>query len=232
MRRASGLFITGTDTGVGKTRVTAVLAVALHRRGLRVGVMKPVETGCLVENDQLLAQDAHFLRQISGCTASPEVITPYMFREPLAPAIAARHEGQEIDLDHIIHCYEMLAAEYDIVLVEGAGGLLVPLTKQQNFLDLAARLDLPILVVARNILGTINHTALTVAVASQRCRVLGIVLNTVTAEAQDASQASNAEALRIWGRAPLLGVLPYMPEITSESLLKQSESIDLSVLLE
>ena len=98
-----------------------------------------------------------------------------------------------------------LAAEHDIVLVEGAGGLLVPLTRQENFLDLAARLDLPILVVARNVLGTINHTALTVIVASQRCHVSGIVLNTVTAEVQDASQASNAEALRIWGRAPLLG---------------------------
>jgi dethiobiotin synthetase len=124
-----------------------------------------------------------------------------------------------------------LAAEHDIVLVEGAGGLLVPLTKQENFLDLAARLDLPMLVVARNILGTINHTALTVTVASQRCRVLGIVLNTLTAEVQDASQASNAEALQIWGRAPLLGVLPYVPEVTPESLLKQSESIELEAIL-
>jgi dethiobiotin synthetase len=153
-----------------------------------------------------------------------------MFREPLAPAVAAQREGQEIDLDHIVHCYKQLAAEHDIVLVEGAGGLLVPLTRQQNFLDLAARLELPILVVARNILGTINHTALTVTVASQRCHVPGIVLNTVTAEARDESQASNAEALRIWGRAPLLGVLSYMPEVTPESLFKQSESIDLSVL--
>src|SRR5579864_6878468 len=172
MHRAKGLFITGTDTGVGKTRVTAILAVALRQRGLRVGVMKPVESGCLVENGQLLAQDSHFLRQISGCTAPPEIITPYMFREPLAPAIAAQHAGQEIDLDHIAYCYEMLAAEHDIVLVEGAGGLLVPLTRQQNFLDLAARLNLPILVIARNVLGTINHTALTVIVASQRCQVL------------------------------------------------------------
>jgi dethiobiotin synthetase len=153
-----------------------------------------------------------------------------MFCKPLAPAIAAQHEGQEIDLDHIVRCYERLAAEHDIVLVEGAGGLLVPLTRRQNFLDLAARLELPILVVARNILGTINHTALTVTVASQRCRVPGIILNTVTAETQDESQASNAEALRIWGRAPLLGVLPYMSEVTPESLLKQSETIDLSVL--
>ena len=231
MHRAKGLFITGTDTGVGKTRVTAILAVALRRCGLRVGVMKPVETGCLIEKGQLLAQDSHFLRQISGCTAPPEIVTPYTFREPLAPAVAAQHAGQEIDLDHIARCYAKLTAEHDIVLVEGAGGLLVPLTRQENFLDLATRLDLPMLVVARNVLGTINHTALTVIVASQRCQVLGIILNTVTAEAQDTSQASNAEALRIWGRAPLLGVLPYNSEFTPESLLEQSKSIDLSVLL-
>ncbi len=271
MSKAQGLFITGTDTGVGKTRVTAILAVAFRRRGLSVGVMKPVETGCLVENEEAdmvssvgararphpgspsttfssgdhpayphgrgqahaptLAQDSHFLRQISGCTAPPETVTPYMFREPLAPAIAAQHEGQEIDLDHIAYCYEKLAAKHDIVLVEGAGGLLVPLTRQENFLDLAARLDLPMLVVARNMLGTINHTALTVIVAAQRCRVLGIVLNTVTEEAGDVSQASNAEALQIWGRAPLLGVLPYVPEVTLESLLKQSEGIELEAIL-
>lgn len=299
MNRAKGLFITGTDTGVGKTRVTAVLTVALARRGLRVGVMKPVETGCVgrepgcvgregfyapppscVEREgssalppdhlsqsssagthvtghgtegrktppydlvgsggsipdvslapSLLAQDSLLLRQISGCTAPPEIVTPYMFREPLAPAIAAQHEGREIDLDHIAHCYEKLAAEHDIVLVEGAGGLLVPLTREENFLDLAARLDLPILVVARNILGTINHTALTVTVALQACRVPGIVLNTPTAEVQDASQASNAEALQLWGRAPLLGQIPYEPEITPESLLKQSEGINLKALI-
>ena len=367
MHRAKGIFITGTDTGVGKTRVTAILAVALRRYGLRVGVMKPVETGCLVpywdmpsirvgtrppdpygwvpplpcdEKDDeaggtsggavgvggmvevgrgpcadpgspstpyvrgmacnekgdetrgtdggtvevggmvevgrgqtcgarhtgytadlgspstthqtqcaddalapslplqqpsstqpLYAQDSHFLRQISDCTAPPEIVTPYTFREPLAPAIAAQHAGQAIDLDHIAHCYAKLAAEHDIVLVEGAGGLLVPLTRQQNFLDLAARLNLPILVVARNILGTINHTALTVTVASQRCHVLGIILNTVTAETQDVSQASNAEALRIWGRAPLLGMIPHVPEVTPESLLEQSKSIDLSAIL-
>ncbi len=228
MHRAKGLFITGTDTGVGKTRVTAILAVALRRCGLRVGVMKPVETGL---TDSMLAQDSHFLRQISGCTAPPDIVTPYTFREPLAPAIAAEHAGQEIDLDHLAHCYEKLAAEHDIVLVEGAGGLLVPLTRQENFLDLAARLNLPILVVARNILGTINHTALTVTVASQRCRVLGIILSTVTAEVQDVSQASNAEALRIWGRAPLLGMIPYVPEVTPESLLEQSETINLSPFL-
>jgi dethiobiotin synthetase len=231
MAKVKGLLITGTDTGVGKTQVTAMLAVALQKRGLRVGVMKPAETGCPVENGQLQPQDSLFLRQISGCTAAPELVTPYAFLEPLAPAIAAQHEGKCIDLDHLACCYEELAREHDIILVEGAGGLLVPLTRQENFLDLAARLNLPILVVARNILGTINHTALTVMVASQRCPVLGIVLNTLSPTQEDASQASNVEALQFWGGAPLLGLLPYTPERTPESLLTQSASMDISALL-
>lgn len=231
MHKTKGLFITGTDTGVGKTQVTALLAVALCSRGFRVGVMKPVETGCPVEQGCLAPQDSHFLRQISGCTAPQELITPYMFREPLAPAIAAQHEGQEIDLAHLIHCYQLLAQEHDIVLVEGAGGLLVPLTRHENFLDLVDLLGLPMLVVARNILGTINHTALTVMVAAQRCQVLGTVLNTLSSEIGDESQASNAEALQIWGQAPLLGVLPYTPERTPEHLLAQSTHLDLASLL-
>jgi dethiobiotin synthetase len=231
MHKARGLFITGTDTGVGKTQVTAMLAVALQARGFQVGVMKPAETGCPVQQGNLRPQDSLFLRQISHCRAPEELVTPYAFREPLAPAVAAQHEGQEIDIAHLVHCYELLANEHDIVLVEGAGGLLVPLTRQESFLDLAARLDLPVLVVARNILGTINHTALTVIVASQRCRVVGIVLNTVSPKREDESQDSNREAIQIWGRAPLLGVLPYSPERTPESLLLQSAHLDLNTLL-
>jgi dethiobiotin synthetase len=231
MGKAKGLLITGTDTGVGKTQVTAVLALAMRRCGLRVGVMKPVETGCPVEQSRLLPQDSLFLRQISGCTAPQELVTPYTLLAPLAPAIAAQHEGKEIDLAHIVHCYAALAEKHDIILVEGAGGLLVPLTKHHSFLDLAARLALPILVVARNILGTINHTALTVTVASQCCQVLGVVLNTLSPEREDESQASNIQALQTWGRAPVLGMLPYAPERTPENLLQQSKGIDLSTIL-
>jgi dethiobiotin synthetase len=230
MHSARGLFITGTDTGVGKTQVTAALAVGLQARGLCVGVMKPAETGCPMEQGSLMAQDAIFLRQVSGCQAPQELVTPYTFLEPLAPAVAAEHEGRAIDIEHIIHCYMALAKEHDIVLVEGAGGLLVPLTQQESFLDLAARLDLPLLVVARNMLGTINHTALTVMVAAQRCRVLGTVLNTLSPGIEDASQTSNSASIQRWGRAPLLGVLPYAPERTPESLLAQSAHIDFTTI--
>jgi dethiobiotin synthetase len=231
MSKTNGLFITGTDTSVGKTRVTAILALALRQRGLRVGVMKPAETGCPVENNQMQPQDSLFLRHISGCTAPQELVTPYTFLEPVAPVVAAEHEGRAISLDHIAACYAKLAAEHDIVLVEGAGGLLVHLTEQLTFLDLAARLELPILIVARNILGTLNHTALTATVAAQRCRVLGIVLNMLDATIQEESQKSNAASLQRWGRAPLLGCVPYAQDRTPESLLKQGADLDMSAIM-
>ncbi len=222
---SKGYFITGTDTGIGKTVVTALLASVLSRRGLRVGVMKPVETGCPQEGDRLLPQDSLFLRQVSGCTAPQELVTPYTFAEPLAPAIAAELAGITIEMKQICRCYEQLLAEHDVVLVEGAGGLLVPLTAQLSMHDIAVELNLPVLIVACNKLGAINHTALTVTVARERSQVLGIVLNHIRAPENDLAMQTNADALRRWGKAPLLGQVPYMPIITAsnfDSLVEQS----------
>ncbi len=228
---SKGCFITGTDTGVGKTVVTAALASVLRSRGLHVGVMKPVETGCPVEDGRLQPQDSLFLRRISGCAASQELVTPYTLREPLAPAIAAELEGITIDMHHIHQCYKRLCAEHDIVLVEGAGGLLVPLTQQLSMHDMAVTLDLPILIVARNILGTINHTTLTVTVASTRSHVLGVVLNHTQPSDQPAVQ-TNADALRRWGKAPLLGEISYSHKITLDVLRSLGEQLDVDGLLE
>jgi dethiobiotin synthetase len=213
---SKGYFITGTDTGVGKTVVTALLASMLRRRGLRVGVMKPVETGCPREGDHLAPQDSLFLRRISGCTAPQDLVTPYTFAEPLAPAIAAELANTTIEMKHIRWCYEQLLAEHDIVLVEGAGGLLVPLTAQLSMYDIAVELDLPVLIVACNRLGAINHTALTVTVARERSQVLGIVLNHIQAS-DDLAMQTNMEALRRWGKAPLLCQVPYMPKFAPDA---------------
>ncbi len=210
-----GVFITGTDTGVGKTLVGAALAAALRARGLRVGVMKPVETGCLSDNGELVAQDARFLIAAAGCSAPYAQINPYAFEPPVAPALAAEMAGMTVDLEHLHACYLQLATEHDIVLVEGAGGLLVPLTATQSMHDLAVLLDLPVLVVARNILGVINHTALTVQVAHQRSRVVGVVLNNAQ---PDAAMPSNADSLRRWVNAPLLGEVPYMAAHNQQTL--------------
>jgi dethiobiotin synthetase len=227
---SKGYFITGTDTGVGKTVVTALLASMLSKRGLRVGVMKPVETGCPREGDCLVPQDSLFLRQVSGCTAPQELVTPYTFAEPLAPAIAAELAGSTIEMKRIRECYEQLLAEHDVVLVEGAGGLLVPLTAQLCMHDIAVELNLPVLVVACNKLGAINHTVLTVTVARGRSQVLGIVLNHIQPPENDLAMQTNADALRRWGKAPLLGQVPYIPIITAEMLGYVGEQLTLDGL--
>ena len=227
---SKGYFITGTDTGVGKTVVTALLASMLSKRGLRVGVMKPVETGCPREGDRLLPQDSLFLRQVSGCTAPQELVTPYTFAEPLAPAIAAELAGSTIEMKHIHRCYEQLVAEHDMVLVEGAGGLLVPLTAQLSMHDIAVELNLPVLIVACNRLGAINHTLLTVTVARERSQILGIVLNHIQTPDNDLAMQTNADALRRWGKAPLLGQIPYIPIITAETLGALGEQLTLDDL--
>ncbi|HEY4036298.1 MAG TPA: dethiobiotin synthase [Ktedonobacteraceae bacterium] len=230
---SKGYFITGTDTGVGKTVVTALLASLLCRQGLRVGVMKPVETGCPREGDHFAPQDSLFLRQISGCTAPQDLVTPYIFAEPLAPAIAAERAGITIEMKHIRRCYEQLLAEHDIVLVEGAGGLLVPLTAQLSMHDIAVELDLPVLIVACNRLGAINHTALTVTVARERSHVLGIVLNHIQApDDDDLARQTNVDALRRWAKAPLLSQVPYIPTLAPDAFDSFAEQLTFDALLE
>lgn len=216
---SKGCFITGTDTGVGKTVVTAALATILREQGLRVGVMKLVETGCLWVGDSLLPQDAMFLRAASACRAPEKVIVPYVFAEPVAPALAAEIAGVMISMDHIRSCYQQLYVEHDIVLVEGAGGLLVPLSDQLTMHDVAVALDLPLLIIARNALGTINHTALTVAVAHERSRVLGVVLNhTQPPDPLDPAVQTNAVSLLRWAQVSRFCQLPHVTLLTPETL--------------
>jgi dethiobiotin synthetase len=207
-----GLFIAGTDTGVGKTFVGGAIGMALRGRGLRVGVMKPVESGCELLAGELVPRDAEYLRETSGCKALPSRVCPYKLAEPIAPALAAERAGVEIDLRHIQACFAQIQAEHDVLLVESAGGLLTPLTGTLTMRDLAVALGLPVIVVARNVLGAINHTALTVGAARQAgLAVVGIVLN--AGERSDGVAAqTNPESLARWGGAPVLAVVPWAPE--------------------
>ena len=219
-----GLFITGTDTGVGKTVVTAALALALRGRGLRVGVMKPVESGCPRVNGTLLPQDAVFLREASGSTMPLELINPYALERPLAPALAAEMEGVSIQLDRIEAAYCTLASAHDFVLVEGAGGLLAPLTGELRMVELACALGLPVLVVARNVLGAINHASLTVEAArGAGLQVAGVVLNNPS-PADGAAEGTNAASLRRWVSTPFLGEMSYLPSMEHQGLLRAAEA--------
>lgn len=196
-----GLFVTGTDTGVGKTAIAAALALAARRRGVHVGVMKPIETG--------RGGDAERLRTAAGATVPIERVAPYRLRAPLAPWPAAAAEGRTVRLERIARAWAMLARGYDFMIVEGAGGVLVPITPRRTMLDVIALLDLPALIVARSGLGTLNHTLLTVAALRHaHRRILGIVLNDGEAVVPRALARSNRALLARLCRLPVIGPIP------------------------
>ena len=209
------VLVTGTDTGVGKTFVTCALALALRARGRRVGVVKPVETGVDGEPD-----DARRLATAAGDTSPLDDVCPYRFRAPLAPSVAAACEGRAIDLDRLVQLITRRARTVDVLLVEGAGGLLVPIAGATTYLDLAQRLAAPLLIVAANRLGTVNHTALTARVAtSAGVAVLGFVLSQPS-PTTDRSAETNADTIASATGLRCLGVLPHLrsPEDASALL--------------
>ncbi|MEO8331747.1 MAG: dethiobiotin synthase [Gallionella sp.] len=201
-------FITGTDTGVGKTLVSCALLHGFAAQGKRVAGFKPVAAGC-DENEH--NDDAKALRAASGMQLTYGQVNPYCFHLAIAPHIAARNEGVHIELPRILTAYRELAGQADEVIVEGAGGFLVPLNDKQNSADMAKELNLPVIVVVGMRLGCLNHALLTVrAIADYQLECAGWVANVLDAD-MDALQ-ENIEALRERIAAPLLGVVPYMAE--------------------
>lgn len=207
----AAVFVTGTDTGVGKTLVSVSLAAYFSRmKGLRVGVMKPFETGLPADRTELFPCDALALKTASGSSDDISLITPCSFGLPLAPETAAGLEHRTIDLEPIDRAFQEIVKSHDITIVEGAGGILVPIKEDFFFSDLISRWDLPVVVVARLGLGTINHTLLTCRfLQSQGTRVIGVVLND-TEGADDVAARTNPDMLRKYLTVPLLGVLPYL----------------------
>jgi dethiobiotin synthetase len=202
-----GLLVTGTDTGVGKTEVAAALVAGWRARGLDVGAMKPAQSGVRPGE----ASDADLLRAAAGGADPPELVCPYAFAAPLAPAVAARQEGREISLARILACARELALRHAALVVEGAGGLLVPLTERETYADLAVALGLPVLVVARAGLGTVNHTALTCeALRARGVPVRGVVLNRPTPAGDSSEPWNPAEIERVAG-VRVLESLPHLP---------------------
>ena len=206
-----GLLITGTDTGVGKTVVTCGLAGALRRRGLSVAPFKPAETGCVPAKGTnfLVPADAELLRRACATEAPLDTICPYRFQPPLAPWVAAEQSGVAIDPGHLELCYKALAASSDVVLVETAGGILVPLREDFHYADLALLLHLPVLVVVGSKLGAINHARLTLEfLRAAGLRTIACVLNHPFQETSDATDTNEA-TLRSLASVPLF-VIPHL----------------------
>lgn len=206
----NGLFITGTNTGVGKSYVGALLARTLVHQGHRVGVYKPVESGCRREGNSLVAADAQQLWEAAGRPGDLSHVCPQRFEAALAPPQAAALENASIDRQLLRDGLSYWQEHSDYVLVEGAGGLMSPLSDEDYNVDLAADLGLPLVIVAANELGVINATLQTIIAArtlAPALTIAGVVLNQTKENIDDQSIGRNAEQLRKHCDAPLLATV-------------------------
>ncbi|NHN30808.1 dethiobiotin synthase [Paenibacillus agricola] len=215
-----GLFVTGTDTGVGKTIVTAAITAMLRAEGLNVGVWKPVQSGAPLGKG---VTDAERLLQITGIDERPEAVAPFTFEAPLTPMLAAKQDGVTLRLKELIAAGIPLIKRYEALLVEGAGGVAVPLTDDALVVDLIAELRIPALIVARSSLGTINHTLLTASFLRYHAvPIVGVIMNDgeVTEPNDDPSIATNAELIEHYSGLKVLGQFPCLhAEANSEMLI-------------
>jgi len=225
------LFITATDTGVGKTLVTGGLAYALRRRGLDVGCWKPVQSGDLLHE---ATGDAARLKMIGDLPDELSTICGYSFAEPLAPRLAAERAGQPLLLGDLLTHYEGIRSRHEHVLAEGAGGLAVPLTSDATVADLAVRLGFPLLIIARANLGTVNHTVLTVEYARARgLRVAGVILSGGGRAGADISEEHNPQYIEEYADVPVLGRVPWLGDAPQADEIRQAvaSNVDLDRLL-
>lgn len=218
-------FVTGTDTGVGKTLVSCALLHAFAAQGKRVVGFKPVAAGCDEDDHN---EDAIQLRDASTVRASYGQINPYCFPHPIAPHLSARHAGSRIDFSRIFASYDELAGQSDVVIVEGVGGFCVPLNEKQDSVDLTKQLDIPVILVVGMRLGCLNHALLTLrAIADAQIECAGWVANVLDADMPALQE--NIDALRERIQAPLLGVIPFQLQPDARAA---ATHLDISSLVE
>jgi len=220
----TGCFVTGTDTGVGKTVVSRALILGLRARGVDAAGMKPIETGV----GSAGPLDALALAEAAGGRDPLEDVCPLRFALPAAPTVAAAAEGRAIDLGAVDRAFAQLSRRHEFLVVEGAGGLLVPVAEQTSMADLALRLGLPLLIVARAALGTINHTLLSLEAAERRgLEVVGVVVSHADAS-PSAADVANLGALRATLGGRLIG---EVPTLARPDAAPAWQSLDLAALL-
>lgn len=227
-----GFFITATDTGVGKTIIAGAVAKALIFLGLKTAVMKPIETGCTRVNTMLMPSDGLFLKNISGMNETINIVTPCMYEQPLAPLAASEIEGRAVDLNGIFEAYDKLSSKYDAMVVEGVGGLYVPILKDYFVSDLAKQMKLPLIIVARPTLGTINHTLLTIHYAlSKGIDIAGIVLNHSSEPEANIAEETNQQTLQGVTEVPIIGNFPFVQDFDKETIDRTAiKSLEMNIL--
>lgn len=215
--KKKGLFITGTDTGVGKTLITGGIAKVLRDQGLTVGVFKPIASGCRDEG-MLVSADTEFLAMCADAQYSLSVISPVTYKTPAAPAVCVHVENRPIDYEEIATAYKYLCENTDVVLVEGIGGAMVPIDDEHTVLDLAGQFDLPMVVVARPNLGTINHSLLTIqAVRNAGLPVAGVVISGYKAIDATIDEETAPDVICQFADTNLLSIVPYDEESSVEN---------------
>ncbi len=223
-RVCPAIFVTGTDTGVGKTLISSALARHFSSKGLKVGVMKPIETG--IENPEGLGPDATLLRWAAQSTDPEEQISPYRYKQPLAPCQAATLSNKPIDVDEIEEAFKAMRVNKDLVIVEGAGGLMVPIRGGFIMSDLARQLNLPLLIVTHPRLGTLNHTLLTTfAARAMDLEISGYIINQMPEKPDDAEKQA-PHLLASLASADLLGVLSLVKGTEQEKVTALAEEIE------
>ena len=227
----TGYFVTGTDTGVGKTFVSCALAAAWRAEGRNVGVFKPAETGCEAGPDGLVAEDADRLLAACGSDQTSREVCPVRFPAPAAPLVAAEAEGASIDLDELVEAGRQLTERFEPLIVEGAGGLLVPLGPTTTYADFARALGLPVIVVVGSKLGCLNHALLTFAALEAAGQTIaGFVLNEIVDDPEEAlAHQTHREMLRRFSKVRDLGHLPHATGESPAALAR--EHLDLDALL-
>ena len=226
----NGLFVTGTDTGIGKTALSALLLAELRHRGINAVPMKPVQTGCeaagtrqqatgtsesspLMPHASCLVPDLNYSLSMAAMEVDPETyktMSPYRFEPACSPHLAAEMEGTEIDIAEMVIAARALISDYDFVIAEGAGGVLVPLNQKETMLDLMQALKFPVLLIARPGLGTINHTLLSIrALRADGIDIAGVVFVASTEDEPGFIEDDNITTIERFGKVPLLGSIPY-----------------------
>jgi len=230
--RAKGFFITGTDTGVGKTIITAALIKVISRLGLTTGGMKPVESGCMQRGDVLVPSDGMFIKTIAHMEENIGHITPCRFKSPLAPLPASEIEGITVDIVKIKKAFADLSRKYDAVIIEGIGGLLVPITRDYSVIDMAKDFNLPLIVVSKPSLGTINHTMLTVNYAlKEGLRVAGIIINYNQPPENTLAEATNPEVIKRISPVPVIGIFPHLKDMESATIeIAAVKTLDIGII--
>lgn len=218
MSLANGFFITGTDTEVGKTLVAGALIQKMRAQGIHALGFKPVVAGTYQDHDgKILNEDLETLRLASQLRPEELVLCPYVFEMPIAPHIASGKQGINLELKIMMDAYEQIRSQAEAVIVEGAGGFLVPINAAENLSGLAQKLDLPIIMVIGMRLGCINHALLTEeAISSRQLKIAGWVANTLSSEMSFLEE--NVKYLQSNLKSPLLGVIPTLPEALQKQM--------------